>query len=109
MDQRKSRPATKNESLKPGQVCRAVYWEDQKWYDVRVEESGSKEGTWWLTYLPEEEYGNQEEVGWEDIRVFTDISSHQASEDDSARIKRVRTEQVVHSTTPSVLPRYDEL
>jgi pre-mRNA-splicing factor 38B len=53
-----------NESIKhqfrPGMVIQAMYSEDYEWYDARIEKKIS-DSLFLVTYLPEEEYGNQEE------------------------------------------------
>ena len=53
---------TKISTLKPGTIVRAQYSEDKQWYDARIEEKGDKPDTYWVTYLPEEEYGNEEQL-----------------------------------------------
>ena len=69
-------------SLTAGTICRAKYSEDEEWYDVRVEEPGSKPDTYWVTYLPEEEYGNQEEVSLNDMQ-FLDHQSKSQNQQES--------------------------
>ena len=58
-----------------GTIVRARYSEDGKWYDARIEEPGKKNGTYWVTYLPEDEYGNQEEVDLKNIKPLRQSNS----------------------------------
>lgn len=73
--------ATKSDSstYKKGDVVRAKWSEDGQWYDARVEEPGDKPHTWWVTYLPEEEYGNQEQVDEKDMEVSSSLAAAVAS------------------------------
>jgi len=59
-------------AIKPGMVVRAQWSEDGMWYDARVEEPGTTPGSFWVTFLPEEEYGNQDMVSVDKIRALGD-------------------------------------
>eukprot|EP00946_MAST-07B_sp_MAST-7B-sp1_P000393 g393.t1 len=50
----------KVDQFRPGMVVDAMYSEDFEWYEARIEAQVG-EGIFFVTYLPEAEYGNQEE------------------------------------------------
>ena len=54
--------------FRPGMVVDAMYSEDFAWYEARIDERVA-DGVFLLTYLPEEEYGNQEERSLGYIRM----------------------------------------
>jgi hypothetical protein len=68
-----------NPSLKPGTLCRAIYSEDGQWYDARIEEPGDAPDQYWVTFLPEDEYGNQEQVHLKDIDLGDTPSEESSS------------------------------
>ena len=72
-----------------GTIVRARYSEDGKWYDARIEEPGRKPGSYWVTYLPEEEYGNQEEVDLKSIKPLRKASKKRKVESDEELRRRV--------------------
>ena len=48
------------EQFRTGMVIQAMYSEDYEWYDARIEKKTGP-GMFLVTFLPEEDYGNQEE------------------------------------------------
>jgi pre-mRNA-splicing factor 38B len=91
--------------LAVGTLCRAKYWEDGKWYDGRIEEPGSKPDTYWVTFLPEDEYGNQEEVPLGDIQLGESLEEKKATE---AKEPRQQEEDKNHSDAISKRIRVDD-
>lgn len=55
----------------PGVECEAVYEEDGKWYTCRIDEEAEDGAAFWVTFLPEEEFGNQELVKRDKLRIIT--------------------------------------
>ena len=45
-----------------GTIVRARWSEDDLWYDARIEEEADDGEGYWVTFLPEEDYGNEENV-----------------------------------------------
>mmetsp|Transcript_5054 Transcript_5054/g.5734 ORF Transcript_5054/g.5734 Transcript_5054/m.5734 type:complete len:485 (+) Transcript_5054:351-1805(+) len=84
--------------IRSGSIVRARYSEDGKWYDARVEEQGSQPGHWWVTYLPEEKYGNQEEVSEKNIKQANETSNRYNSHDEELR-KQILNKQRNNATT----------
>ena len=50
----------KEDQFRPGMVIDAMFSDDFEWYEARIE-ARVGEGRFFVTYLPEAEYGNQEE------------------------------------------------
>jgi|TARA_B100000795_G_scaffold20341_1_gene13578 pre-mRNA-splicing factor 38B len=48
------------QQFRAGMIIQAMYSDDYEWYDARIERRTGN-GTFLVTYLPEDEYGNQEE------------------------------------------------
>mmetsp|Transcript_11431 Transcript_11431/g.13032 ORF Transcript_11431/g.13032 Transcript_11431/m.13032 type:complete len:520 (-) Transcript_11431:301-1860(-) len=85
--------------IRKGVIVRARYSEDGKWYDARIEEPGGKPDTWWVTYLPEDEYGNQEEVSVKKIKQPTKNSQKTQKARDEELRRRILDRQRNSATT----------
>ena len=79
--------------VREGDVLRARFSEDGVWYDARVDRT-SRSGAY-VTYLPEEEYGNKEFVQCHRLKMKTERRERSRSrstsdDDDERRSKRRR-------------------
>ena len=71
----------RREEFRPGSIVQALYSEDFEWYDARIEEEIA-DGTFVVTYLPEDEYGNEETRSLGHLRIPEKVTGKKRAYDD---------------------------